>query len=137
MVTVLMVNLVKYLKRKFNSFSLRKGWKCLSAGHNVYILPGGKCNLPYYTKCVTGTYCFQKTKYYSECHPTCPESWICNETKVSINEQCGGEGYVGPTQCAEGLNCFKRDKWYSQCRNLYLNQEAYLIGESRISLRLE
>ncbi len=48
-----------------------------------------------------------------------------------------GEGYVGPRQCTEGLSCFKRDKWYSQCRNLYLNQEAYLIGESRISLRLE
>jgi hypothetical protein len=30
-------------------------------------------------------------------------------------QQCGGEGFKGPTCCIAGLQCKSQNKWYSQC----------------------
>lgn len=37
--------------------------------------------------------------------PTCAAKW----------QQCGGEGFKGPTCCTGGLTCKIQNKWYSQC----------------------
>ncbi|CAF3375257.1 unnamed protein product [Rotaria sp. Silwood1] len=35
---------------------------------------------------------------------------------VGIYEQCGGEGYTGPTNCNWPLGCFRRSRWFSSCQ---------------------
>merc|ERR1712151_39194 len=34
---------------------------------------------------------------------------------AAIWEQCGGEGWAGPTCCAAGSSCRALNKWYHQC----------------------
>ncbi|CAF1162347.1 unnamed protein product [Adineta steineri] len=47
--------------------------------------------------------------------PYCSPTWLCETDVVGLNEQCGGEDYVGVTRCAPGLGCYARRKWYSHC----------------------
>ncbi|CAF0734460.1 unnamed protein product [Didymodactylos carnosus] len=35
---------------------------------------------------------------------------------VAIYQQCGGEGYSGPTACDFGLQCYRKSYWYSSCQ---------------------
>ena len=35
---------------------------------------------------------------------------------VGIWEQCGGEGYAGPTECDAPYQCFRKSRWYSSCQ---------------------
>ncbi|CAF1010244.1 unnamed protein product [Rotaria sp. Silwood1] len=74
-----------------------------------------KCNNVGYAVCPLGTACFRNNHLYSECRPSCPPTWACETDVVGLNEQCGGEGYVGLTRCAAGLRCYARSVWYAHC----------------------
>lgn len=37
-------------------------------------------------------------------------------SSVGLYEQCGGEGYTGPTGCDLPLKCFRRSRWFSSCQ---------------------
>ncbi|CAF0750321.1 unnamed protein product [Rotaria sordida] len=81
----------------------------------VTLSPYTQCNNVAHAVCPLGTACFRNNALYSECRPSCPSTWACETDVAGLNEQCGGEGYVGLTRCAEGLRCYARSQWYSHC----------------------
>ena len=40
---------------------------------------------------------------------------ISAQTCSLLWQQCGGQGWTGPTCCVAGSYCSKQDNWYSQC----------------------
>ncbi|CAF3708161.1 unnamed protein product [Adineta steineri] len=80
------------------------------------VLPAyAQCNHVAGAVCAAGTACFRSNVLYSECRPACPPTWACQTDVAQLNEQCGGEGFVGLTRCAEGLRCYVATVWYSKC----------------------
>jgi hypothetical protein len=85
--------------------------------------------------CDAGSQCFKSSKYYSQCRPSCPAGWECNDAGdspttastattttdaantncASAWAKCDGEDHASLC-CPEGYQCFKNSKWYSQCR---------------------
>lgn len=39
-----------------------------------------------------------------------------NAEGVGLYEQCGGQGYDGPTNCLAGATCVEVNPFYSQCQ---------------------
>ncbi|CAF0785311.1 unnamed protein product [Adineta steineri] len=80
------------------------------------------------TECNWPLKCFRRNQWFSSCQTSCPSrDWECalpesysetndEDTAVAPNwEQCGGEGWKGPTACAD-YPCQPRSVWFSQCR---------------------
>lgn len=80
------------------------------------------------TDCDSPLQCFRRSRWYSSCQPSCPAlDWDCASSSINAEvveidetgaknwEQCGGEGWNGPTSCME-YPCYPRSKWFSQCR---------------------
>ncbi|CAF1001511.1 unnamed protein product [Adineta steineri] len=77
--------------------------------------PSSTCNNVGNAICPFGYGCFKNSDLYSESRPYCPPTWLCETDVVELNEQCGGEDYVGVTRSAPGLGCYARSKWCSHC----------------------
>jgi hypothetical protein len=80
------------------------------------------------TECDQPLKCFERSRWFSSCQISCPGvDWKCvssgDDSKTDVEddtvapnwEQCGGEGWNGPTSCGE-YPCEPRSQWYSQCR---------------------
>ncbi|CAF1350406.1 unnamed protein product [Adineta steineri] len=74
------------------------------------------------TVCDSPTQCFRRSKWFSSCQVACPGSdWECaTNAGNSVGsaqpwDQCGGEGWRGPTSCIQ-YACRARSVYYSQCR---------------------
>ncbi|CAF0928607.1 unnamed protein product [Adineta ricciae] len=98
-----------------------------------FVLSGGlydQCGGEGYTgsiECADSLKCFRRNRWFSSCQTACPGGdWECatesaaakevEDTAVAPNwEQCGGEGWNGPTACAD-YPCQPRSQWFSQCR---------------------
>ncbi|CAF1243090.1 unnamed protein product [Didymodactylos carnosus] len=74
--------------------------------------------------CDAGLTCFRRNKFFSSCQYSCPLNvgWEC-ETQPYVSgviaagwDQCGGDGWRGPSVCPAGYVCYARTVWYSQCR---------------------
>jgi hypothetical protein len=74
-----------------------------------------RCNGVANAICRAGLGCFRYDAAYAECRPYCPATWACETDVAGLEQQCGGQDYVGVTRCAEGLSCYARSKWYSHC----------------------
>ncbi|KAI8943715.1 hypothetical protein NX059_001695 [Plenodomus lindquistii] len=46
-----------------------------------------------------------------------PETPATGSGTVKLYNQCGGQGYSGPTECEAPATCVKANGWYSQCIN--------------------
>ncbi|CAF1658177.1 unnamed protein product [Adineta ricciae] len=74
--------------------------------------------------CAAGLGCFRRNKWYSSCQPSCPTNvgWECEFATVPAVtiaagwDQCGGDGWFGPTVCEFGYACYARSVYYSQVR---------------------
>ena len=72
--------------------------------------------------CNPGLTCFRRSKWYSSCQYSCPrnQGWECEfyipptQTVAPAWEQCGGQGWIGPTLCPAGYGCYTRNVYYSQ-----------------------
>ena len=65
------------------------------------------------------------------CDISCQVGWLCSTPKITTAsvrtslisterssgewEQCGGEGYDGPTTCVSNLTCYVQNSAYSLC----------------------
>ncbi|KFY45936.1 hypothetical protein V495_02736 [Pseudogymnoascus sp. VKM F-4514 (FW-929)] len=47
--------------------------------------------------------------------PTNPGTGTGNGGTAAHYDQCGGQGWTGPTVCASGFTCKVSNQWYSQC----------------------
>lgn len=47
--------------------------------------------------------------------PSSTPSSSGNGQTANKYDQCGGQGWTGPTQCAAGSTCTAQNQWYSQC----------------------
>ncbi|UJR33237.1 hypothetical protein I4U23_020692 [Adineta vaga] len=74
--------------------------------------------------CAPGLGCFRRNRWYSSCQPSCPKNvgWECEAYTAPVVtiaagwDQCGGEGWGGPSVCEPGFVCYARSVYYSQCR---------------------
>ena len=73
--------------------------------------------------CDYGLTCFRRNKWYSSCQYSCPLNvgWECERYVTGSGstiahgwDQCGGQGWYGPTVCATGYVCYARNSGYSQ-----------------------
>ncbi|UJR37390.1 hypothetical protein I4U23_030095 [Adineta vaga] len=78
-------------------------------------------------ECTGSSKCFRRNQWFSSCQTACPGGdWECAKEVASTQEvednavapnweQCGGEGWNGPTACSD-YPCQPRSQWFSQCR---------------------
>ncbi|OAL02976.1 hypothetical protein IQ06DRAFT_345951 [Phaeosphaeriaceae sp. SRC1lsM3a] len=91
------------------------------------VQPGGQCGGKTYrgpTRCVGGTVCtfVDENSYYCLADPastrTTPTTTSTPSAQPTIAlpwDQCGGQGWTGPTTCKDSV-CIKFDQFYSQCQ---------------------
>ncbi len=81
--------------------------------------------------CNAGLTCFRRNTGYSSCQFSCPrnQGWECEiglpvvpVTTISAGwDQCGGDGWYGPSVCEAGYGCYARSVFYSQVSDSYLS----------------
>jgi len=86
----------------------------------------GKCNGKGFRKrsCCDGSECVKQNDWYSQCLPTSSNpvpvpkprrpKQQCNGCSC-FKEQCGGQGYQGPTCCEPGSTCTVQNRRVSKC----------------------
>ena len=67
--------------------------------------------------------CVKQNDYYSQCAPI-PHD---DDDHAHANEQCGGEGWTGPTECETGYECVYKNEYYSGCNQIPVCTNGYYM----------